>query len=88
MRQEKKNLHSTKPIQTTGKLESETTLEQESNTQDYFFTLAKKETGTTDSYITGIYPINSSCGNQYTVIRYNYDTNSTQEITTKTRNDV
>ena len=50
------------------------------------FFLAKKEAGTTYSYLTGRYSIISSHRKQYIVIFYDYDTNIIQETPTNTCN--
>ena len=68
------------------KLEVESSPNQESKTQECFFTLAKKKAGTTYSYLTGKNMIIYSCGNQYIVICYEHENNSIQAISTKTRN--
>ena len=64
LRQEHKNIRSTKKIATKDKLGAEATPTQEPKTKDCFFSLATKEAVTTYSDLTGIYPIISSRGNQ------------------------
>ena len=63
MKQEQQKICSTKPLPTKEKLEAESSHNQESKTQDCFFTLTKKEYGTTYSDLTERYPIISSRGN-------------------------
>ena len=59
---------------------------QESKTQDYYFTLTTKEAVSTYSDLTLRYPITFSSSNQYIVIIYGCNTSSIQAMPTKTRN--
>ena len=70
LNQKKKHICSTKPIPTTLKLEVYPPPNQESNTQEYLFTLTAQEYEATYSDLTGIYPIISIRGNFYIVIFY------------------
>ena len=54
--------------------------------KDFVFTLAKNESGTTYSDLTGRYPIIYNRVNQYIVKFYYCDSDSIQEIPTKTCN--
>ena len=85
LKQDQQNTRSTKKISTTEKPAAESLPTQYSKTQAYFF-IARKESGTTYSELTGRYPIISSPGNQYIVICCNYDTNGIQATPTKTHN--
>ena len=78
-------IRSTKSLPTKDKLEAESSPNQESRTQEFFYTCNK---GGWQKYsdLTGRYPIIYSLGNHYIVIYYYWDTNSIQYISNKTLN--
>ena len=80
LRQERKNLQSTKDHE----IFNDAFPEQEKKSHECFMVFERKS-GASYSDLTGRFPITSSRGNQYLMIMYDYDTNSIQVAPTKTK---
>ena len=81
LKQEPQNIYSKKaPSCPSTKIKPEVSLIQEDKAWEFFITISTKESGSTYSDLTVIYPVTSSQGNKDIVVCYDFDTNRSKLV--------